>query len=364
VPNIISYLRILLYTEYNSKINRDENYRWNMSIKPTYEELEKRVKELEAAEQELVKSEQRHRFLIKATTSICWSTDASGGFISPQPSWEKYTGQSWDEHKGFGWTKMIHPEDIDRIQEVWELARHNLSLYNSWGKVWNEDLHQYRDFEVYAVPIMDSDGKLFEWAGFMTDVTEKKQAEEMVRFERDNFKNIFEAMTDGVSIVNQQYEIEYYNQAFKDEFGSLEMKKCYEHFHDRKHICPGCKNFKVFSGKTVRWEWCSPETGKVYDLIDTPIKNADGTLSKLQIFRDITERKRLEREKQENLEKLEKALDEIKILRGIIPICSYCNKIRDERGSWERAEAYISARSEAEFSHSICPECFEKHKDD
>lgn len=144
----------------------------------------------------------------------------------------------------------------------------------------------------------------------------------------------------------------------------MKMKKCYEHFHDRDHVCLGCKNPKVFNGETVCWEWCSPKTGKVYDLIDTPVKNADGTLSKLQIFRDITERKKLEREKQENLKKIEKALDEIKTLRGIIPICSYCNKIRDERGTWDRLEAYISARSEAVFSHSVCPDCLIKHQDD
>jgi PAS domain S-box-containing protein len=335
-----------------------------MPNKKTYEELVKRVKELEFAEKELIKSEQRYRFLIKATTSIYWSTDASGEFITPQSSWEKFTGQKWDEHKGFGWTKMIYPEDVDRIREVWDQARINLTLYNTWGKVWNEELKQFRDFEVYAVPIMDSDGKLFEWAGFMTDITEKKHADEIIRIERDNLRNIFEAMVDSVSIVNPQYEIEYCNQAFKDEFGTLEMKKCYEHFYDQESICSGCNNPRVLRGETVRREWHYTETDKVYDVIDTPLRNDDGSLSKLQIFRDITDRKKLEIERQEYLEKLEKALTEIKVLRGIIPICSYCNKIRDERGDWQRIDSYITARSEAAFSHGVCPDCYEEHKDD
>ena len=64
-----------------------------MPPKPTYEELEKRVRELEQVEKELLKSEQRYRFLIHSTTSIDWTTDGSGGFIAPQPSWEKFTGQ-------------------------------------------------------------------------------------------------------------------------------------------------------------------------------------------------------------------------------------------------------------------------------
>ncbi len=56
----------------------------------------------------------------------------------------------------------------------------------------------------------------------------------------------------------------------------------------------------------------------------------------------------------------QKLLKEIKVLRGIIPICSYCKKIRDDKGSWEQMEMYIRDHSEAEFSHGICPVCYEK----
>lgn len=58
--------------------------------------------------------------------------------------------------------------------------------------------------------------------------------------------------------------------------------------------------------------------------------------------------------------KLQKALDEVKTLRGILPICSYCKKIRDDSGAWERFEAYIYNHSEAQFSHGLCPECYQK----
>lgn len=55
------------------------------------------------------------------------------------------------------------------------------------------------------------------------------------------------------------------------------------------------------------------------------------------------------------------ALDEIKVLRGILPICSYCKQIRDDKGIWKQMEEYIYAHSEAAFSHSICPDCMKKH---
>lgn len=59
--------------------------------------------------------------------------------------------------------------------------------------------------------------------------------------------------------------------------------------------------------------------------------------------------------------KLQKALDEIKTLRGIIPICSHCKQIRDDEGLWKQIEEYLHAHSDAEFSHSICPKCMKKH---
>jgi hypothetical protein len=61
-----------------------------------------------------------------------------------------------------------------------------------------------------------------------------------------------------------------------------------------------------------------------------------------------------------NYTKLKNALDEIKILRGLIPICSCCKKVRDDKGFWEAIEVYIRDHSEAEFSHGLCPDCAEK----
>ena len=62
----------------------------------------------------------------------------------------------------------------------------------------------------------------------------------------------------------------------------------------------------------------------------------------------------------ERAAKLEKALIEIKQLSGLLPICASCKKIRDDKGYWNQIEAYISQHSEAQFSHSVCPECFQK----
>ena len=68
----------------------------------------------------------------------------------------------------------------------------------------------------------------------------------------------------------------------------------------------------------------------------------------------------LQRSLAQRVEELEQALARVKHLQGLLPICSYCKKIRNDRNYWQQVEAYITEHSEAIFSHGICPECFEK----
>lgn len=79
------------------------------------------------------------------------------------------------------------------------------------------------------------------------------------------------------------------------------------------------------------------------------------------ICRDISERKRAEKEREDLIKRLEASLSEIKTLRGILPICSFCKKIRDDKGYWEKVDVYIRKHSEADISHSICDECLKEH---
>lgn len=75
-------------------------------------------------------------------------------------------------------------------------------------------------------------------------------------------------------------------------------------------------------------------------------------------------RHHLEAEVARRTASLQQAMEEIKMLRGIIPICSYCKKIRDDEGYWNQFEAYVQRYSDARFSHGICPSCARKHYPD
>ena len=75
------------------------------------------------------------------------------------------------------------------------------------------------------------------------------------------------------------------------------------------------------------------------------------------IIRLMKKLRRVEEERENLIIDLQKAIDEVKTLQGLIPICAKCKKIRDDRGLWEQIEGYISERADVKFSHSICPDC-------
>ncbi len=75
---------------------------------------------------------------------------------------------------------------------------------------------------------------------------------------------------------------------------------------------------------------------------------------------DITEKKEIELEKQRLTQELQTALNDVKILSGLLPICSSCKNVRDDNGYWNKIETYISRHSDADFSHGICPDCAKK----
>lgn len=74
----------------------------------------------------------------------------------------------------------------------------------------------------------------------------------------------------------------------------------------------------------------------------------------LGVVKDFTERKKIEEEREKLVAELQKALTEIKTLRGILPICASCKKICDDKGYWTQIESYLKKHSEVDFSHGIC----------
>ena len=111
------------------------------------------------------------------------------------------------------------------------------------------------------------------------------------RADKPNLENIFNAMPDGIVIINQQCEIHFLNKTLEDEFGIYSGQKCFEYFQGEESPCAWCRRREVFSGETIRSQWYCKKNGKTYNLIDAPFQSSDNSISKLTILRDDTERK-------------------------------------------------------------------------
>lgn len=81
-------------------------------------------------------------------------------------------------------------------------------------------------------------------------------------------------------------------------------------------------------------------------------------------FSDMMTMCQLNDELETRNKELQKALDEIKVLKGILPLCSFCKKIRNDKNEWEEVDVYIYKHSQADISHGVCPECIKKHYPD
>jgi hypothetical protein len=114
--------------------------------------------------------------------------------------------------------------------------------------------------------------------------------------------------------------------------------------------------FKIFSFILVYLAIIKTGIEKPYELI---FRDLDHTNKKLG--EEINIRKKSEQERESLIAELQKALDEIKTLRGILPLCSFCKKIRNHRGQWENVDTYIHKHSQADVSHGVCPDCIKEH---
>ncbi len=79
------------------------------------------------------------------------------------------------------------------------------------------------------------------------------------------------------------------------------------------------------------------------------------------LFSDISERKNAQSERERLIQELQNALSNIRTLRGLIPICAWCKKIRNDKGYWEQLELYLREHSEARFTHGMCPDCVKQY---
>jgi PAS domain-containing protein len=178
--------------------------------------------------------------------------------------------------------------DDDFVRDV----EFTLSDQGIWLRLqrYEGDLFEIEVWLLIALCVMLTLGMAYGMVVLARYAAERQQAQQVLRRERDNLVNVFEAMADGVAIVSTQLDLQYVNPVLVQDFGPYEHRKCYAYFHGHSEPCATCMMDDIIAGKMVHTEWCYPRNERTYDLIDTQVNNPDGSISKLKIFRDMTER--------------------------------------------------------------------------
>jgi PAS domain S-box-containing protein len=200
------------------------------------------------------------------------------------------------------------------------------------------------------------------------DITERKKMEEAVQVSETRYRRLFETAQDGILILDADSgEIFDVNPFLIEMLGysheAFLGKRLWEigAFRDMEASKAA---FLELQGKGyIRYEDLPLETRDRGQIDVEFVSNVYLVNHKKVIqcnIRDITQRRRIEEERRRLTDDLQDALAKIKRLRGLLPICASCKKIRDDKGYWNQLETYIQDHSEAEFSHGFCPECMKK----
>ncbi len=183
---------------------------------------------------------------------------------------------------------------------------------------------------------------------------------------KEELERTFEAIPDLIAVLDTKFRIVKVNKAMKDRLGpggdGAIGRKCFECVHDTKSPPESCPHQRLLAdGQAHVQEVREESLGGDFIVTVAPLHDSKGeVIGSVHVAHDITERKKAEIERDRLISDLQEALAQIKTLRGFIPICAYCKKIRDDEGYWQQIEQYIRDHSDAEFSHGICPDCLAK----
>jgi len=196
------------------------------------------------------------------------------------------------------------------------------------------------------------------------EIAERRRAEGALRESEVRLKTVLDTIQAGIVVIDPETHIIVgVNAAAGKMVGAPREQILGSVCHE--HICPADKGQCPITDLGQSLENAEQvlltASGKRVPILKTAVSVVlAGREHLLESFLDITERKQAEEERERLIGELQEALAKVKTLSGLLPICASCKRIRDDQGYWQQIEAYIRDHSEAEFSHSVCPECAKK----
>lgn len=340
---------------------------------------------LKHAEEALRESENWYRTIFENTGTATVILDENTIITLANNEYEKLSGYTKSELEGKkSWTDFVVKEDFERM-----IASHRQRRIDHKAAPRNYEF-RFRDkngqIKNIFLTIDVIPGTKMSVASLM-DITERKQVEADLEKEHQKLTSILDGIPVSAFVIDHNSQVIIWNlvnefftgiskgqvlgkkidlrQLFKDKAPPV-LAEVVLRMTDEEIL-------EKFAGKGMWKSNIHPEAFEsigsiwindkehVMAIQTTRLRNARGDIAgAIQCAEDITERMRAAEERERLISELQRALSEVKILSGLLPICASCKKIRDDRGYWNQIESYIRDRSDAEFSHSICPECTQK----
>jgi len=184
----------------------------------TREDLEKALNKAKKSEAQLVESEARLRTIIDMVPSFLWTSFRDGSKEYLNKRWYDYTGLSLEEGQGWGWKVVVHPEDLDRLVREWLALVDSRRPGELETRIRRYD-GAYRWFLIRVVPLLDEQGNVVKWFGSNTDIEDRKRAEEKLRQDEIELRQIADAIPHNIVVIRPDGTRLYANRTFLEYTG-------------------------------------------------------------------------------------------------------------------------------------------------
>lgn len=360
--------------------------------------------------------QQRYQLLAKVAPVGIAHTTADGQCVYVNERWCELTGFTAAAALGEGWAQAVHPEDRAAVLAAWQHAVHTQGAFQREFRYLRPDgrvvwvLGQVAEERGAA-------GQISGYVGVLTDITERKAMEVSMRQLSSRMEELVQARTAELAQANAQLQAQVdernsiavamrtsaamlrtvidstpdwifikdlefrfllanrslaqvLNHAPEDLIGKDDI----ELGHPREMVlgdpAKGIRGYRADDREVM-------ETGqpkvieaepalvhgvpRILNTLKVPLRDGEGRVCGLLGYvRDITEIKEASAERERLITELQAALIEVKTLSGLLPVCGWCKKIRDDSGYWNSVEGYLKKSSGVDITHGICPDCSAK----